>query len=85
MDNLSVHHCQPITTLLQSMGIVVQFLPPYSPDLNPIEEAFSYIKQYLRLHEDVMQVTNDPVPIIKSAIASRMCQQWINHSGYGNE
>lgn len=88
MDNLSVHHCQPITTLLQSMGIVVQFLPPYSPDLNPIEEAFSYIKQYLRLHEDVMQVTNDPVPIIKSAIesiTSRMCQQWINHSGYGNE
>lgn len=44
MDNLSVHHTMPVADLLNDSGVVLQFLPPYSPDLNPIEEAFSYIK-----------------------------------------
>ena len=86
MDNLTVHHCKPIVSLLKDMGIVVQFLPPYSPDLNPIEEAFSYVKYYLKLHEDLMQVTNDPIPLITSAIDSitvNMCNKWITDSGYG--
>ena len=86
MDNLTVHHCEPIVSLLKDMGIVVQFLPPYSPDLNPIEEAFSYVKYYLKLHEDLMQVTNDPIPFITSAIVSitvNMCNKWITDSGYG--
>ena len=82
MDNLSV---QPILTILNDSGIVVHFLPPYSPDLNPIEEAFSYIKSYLKLHEDVLDATNDPFPLIHAAIdsiTSHMCKQWITHSGY---
>ena len=43
IDNLIVHHCEPIISLLKDMGIVVQFLPPYSPDFNPTKEAFSKI------------------------------------------
>ena len=70
MDNLTVHNCEPIVSILKDMGIVVQFFPPYSPDLNPIEEAFSYVKYYLKLHEDLMQVTNDPILLITSAIDS---------------
>ena len=70
MDNLTVHPCEPIVSLLKDMDIVVQFLSPYSPDLNPIEEAFSYVKYYLKLHEDLMQVTNDPIPFITSTIDS---------------
>ena len=53
MDNLSVHHCNPIVSLLKDTGMVVQLLPSYSPDRNPIEEAFSYIKYYLKLHVTV--------------------------------
>ena len=49
------------------------FLPPYSPDLNPMEEAFSYINSYLRQHEAVP----NPQDIIRSAfyfIAGKHCQ-----------
>ena len=52
MDNASIHHTQEITDLFRNAGILLLFLPPYSPDLNPIEETFSYIKYYLNLHEE---------------------------------
>ena len=47
MDNCSVHHVSEVKDLLQSAGIAFLFLPPYSPDLNPIEEAFSSVKKIL--------------------------------------
>ena len=47
MDNLSVYHVKEITDLFHQAGILLFFLLPYSPDLNPVEEAFSYVKYYL--------------------------------------
>jgi transposase len=44
MDNLSVHRVPEVLELFRTAGILVLFLPPYSPDLNPIEETFSYVK-----------------------------------------
>ena len=44
MDNLSVHHVQEVLDLFHLAGILVLFLTPYSPDLNPMEEASSYVK-----------------------------------------
>ena len=55
LDNCSVHHIPDVTELLSNAGIVVLFLPPYSPDLNPVEEAFSFVKQYLRQHDELLQ------------------------------
>jgi len=48
MDNLSSHKRQRVRTLIASTGARLQFLPPYSPDLNPIELVFSKVKQALR-------------------------------------
>lgn len=48
MDNLSSHKGTRIRELIESAGAEVLFLPPYSPDLNPIEMIFSKIKQLLR-------------------------------------
>ena len=45
------------------------FLPPYSPDLNPVEELFSAIKYYLKEHDDILQAMPNPTPLIKSAFA----------------
>ena len=45
MDNVSFHHSD-IITKLQDAGILTIWLPPYRPDYNPIEEAFSYVKYY---------------------------------------
>jgi len=55
VDNCSVHHIQEVKDLLSHAEILHMFLPPYSPDLNPIEEAYSFVKQYLRQHDDAVQ------------------------------
>ncbi len=48
LDNLSSHKSEKARKLIESRGARLEFLPPYSPDLNPIEMVFSKIKQLLR-------------------------------------
>jgi len=48
MDNLSAHKVDGIRQLIETRGAKLLYLPPYSPDLNPIEKAWSKIKQILR-------------------------------------
>ena len=49
MDNLAAHKGQRIRKLIEDRGCQLLYLPPYSPDLNPIEEAFSKVKRLLRV------------------------------------
>lgn len=51
LDNASIHHVDEVVELLDSLGALVLFLPPYSPDYNPIEEAFSKVKSLIRDYE----------------------------------
>jgi transposase len=51
MDNLSSHKGPRVRELVEERGCTLLYLPPYSPDLNPIEEAFSKIKALLRAAE----------------------------------
>ena len=48
MDNLRVHHAKPVVELIEFHNCTAFFLPPYSPDLNPIEMAWSKVKSRLR-------------------------------------
>ena len=48
MDNLSVHKSHRVERLVEAAGCELVFLPPYSPDMNPIEKAFSKVKAALR-------------------------------------
>jgi transposase len=48
MDNLSSHKSKRVERLIEQTGATLLFLPPYSPDMNPIEEAFSKVKSILR-------------------------------------
>ncbi len=48
MDNLSSHKVQGIRERIEAAGATLLYLPPYSPDLNPIEKAWSKLKQFLR-------------------------------------
>lgn len=85
MDNCAIHHIPEVMELLQDAGIPCLFLPPYSPDLNPIEETFSSIKYFLQDHDDLMQATNNPISIIQSAfdnITKEQCLGWIKDCGY---
>ena len=80
LDNCSIHHVHEVLEVFRTTGIVVMFLPPYSPDYNPVEEAFSYVKYYLKRHDDLLQQLDDKSPIIESAFKSITAQQacaWI--------
>jgi len=57
-------------------------LPPYSPDFNPIEEAFAKAKAYLKANEMVVQATDDISEMVLMAFAQEDCLGWIEHSGY---
>ena len=83
MDNCSIHHVHKVSELLEDAGILLIYLPPYSPDLCPIEAAFGYVKSYLKEHEDIMAVFSNPSTLVKSAfdsITSKQCQGWISDS-----
>ena len=87
LDNCSVHHTHAVADVFEAAGILVMFLPPYSPDYNPIEEAFSYIKGYLKEHDDILQTLDNPMPIVQAAFESitpSQCNGWISDSGYSD-
>ena len=49
MDNLGSHKGKAVRAAIQSAGARLWYLPPYSPDLNPIEQAFAKIKHWMRM------------------------------------
>lgn len=61
LDNAKIHHNESLIEYLQAFGIRVEFLPPYSPDLNPIESSFSVIKSFLKRNRDYIESFNDPI------------------------
>lgn len=86
LDNCSIHHVPEVLQLIREAGILVLFLPPYSPDFMPIEELFSYIKYYLKAHDELLQEYDQPEDVIKSAfqsITEHKCKKWRKDCGYG--
>ncbi|PPQ78673.1 hypothetical protein CVT24_002262 [Panaeolus cyanescens] len=59
MDNARIHHGDNILDLVERFGVRIEFLPPYSPDLNPIEEAFSKVKAFLRRNHLLLEQEGD--------------------------
>ena len=85
MDNASIHHSQEVASLISSVGALLIYLPPYSPDLNPIEEVFSSVKAYLKAHEQVVFNTSDIESIVQDAfckISQEDCKGWFSDCGY---
>ena len=84
MDNCSIHHVDEVRELLNDTSVLTQFLPPYSPDYNPIELAFSKVKYMIRSMEMEMQAIDDIETIVLSAFSTITvsdCQAWINSIG----
>jgi len=51
LDNCAIHKVHAIRDIVEAQGVVLVFLPPYSPDLNPIEESFSFGKPHAVLKD----------------------------------
>lgn len=79
MDNCSIHHCDDIVHMIEQVGALVHFLPPYSPDYNPIEEAFSKVKTVMKEYEAASQVTDHETMVLSAfaCITPEDCNQWI--------
>ena len=83
MDNLSPHKSELTLGLIAQAGVQVLFLPPYSPDLNPIEKMWSKIKQLLRSAE--ARTEEELLRTIGAALASVTAQDamnWFASCGY---
>ncbi len=83
MDNLSAHKTDRVSELIERQGCELLYLPPYSPDLNPIEEAFSKIKGLLRKAEArSREVLVEVMGQALSAINGQDACGFIEHAGY---
>lgn len=83
MDNLSSHKTQVVRDRIEAAGASLLFLPPYSPDLNPIEMAFSKIKQTLRsLRCRVHPQLWDTMQQVLDQVTARDTAGFFNHCGY---
>src|SRR3954454_14014535 len=60
LDNARIHHERDLIEYIEAFDGRVKFLPPYSPDFNPIETCFSVIKSFLKRHRDFVHSCNDP-------------------------
>ena len=68
LDNASIHHVDEVVKAIEDVGAIVHFLPPYSPDLNPVEEAFSKAKRMMQSLEQEMAEINDIETIVLTAL-----------------
>jgi transposase len=83
MDNLSAHKGERIRELIEKRGCELLYLPPYSPDFNPIEEAFSKIKGLLRKAEARSRETLlGAIGVAISALSAKDACGFFEHCGY---
>lgn len=83
MDNLRTHHIQAVGELLHSAGAEVLYLPPYSPDLNPIEKLWSKLKAVLRkLRVRSPDALDSAIRFAFSRIFPNDCLAWFLSAGY---
>ncbi len=86
LDNASIHHVQGVKDLVETQaGSKLFYLPPYSPDLNPVEGVFSQIKSIMKNNDNVFQVSSAPRALIAMAfgmVSTQDCIGHISNSGY---
>ena len=86
MDNASIHHVEEVTDLIEvQAGAKVCYLPPYSPDLNPVEGIFSQVKSIMKQNDKLFQIFSAPralITMIFASINQEDCMHHISNSGY---
>ena len=83
MDNLRAHKIVGVREAIEAMGAELEYLPAYSPDLNPIEQAFSKLKAALR--KGAARKVNALLKLIGKLVKSfapEECANYFRHAGY---
>src|SRR6201992_3401405 len=83
IDNLPAHKGEEVKKIIQGRGATLVFLPPYSPDLNPIEILFAKLKALLRAKalRTIGDLWNALGPIA-DCVSSEECNNFLRHAGY---
>lgn len=84
LDNLSIHKTPAVAKLIAACGATVRYLPAYSPDLNPIEQAFAKLKSHLR--SSAARTIGELHTATASALRSFLpnhCAGFFRHAQYG--
>jgi transposase len=83
LDNLSVHKVAGLDGIAQKYGARLLYLPPYSPDFNPIEMAFSKLKTWLRTAQArTRELLEDAIRAAAEWITEQDAKNWFDHCGY---
>ena len=83
LDNLGAHRGERVRELVEARGCSLLFLPPYSPDFSPIEEAFSKIKALLRKSKARRRaVLVEAIGRALDAVSAEDARGWFGHCGY---
>ena len=83
LDNLAPHKAQRVRTLIEAADCRLLLLPPYSPDFNPIEQAWSKLKTLLRgIGARTQEALNAALTAVLERITAADAQSWFAHCGY---
>ena len=83
MDNLRAHHDGRVAPACRQQGVRVLYLPPYSPDLNPIEPAWALQKQHVRKYAPrTAKHLRRVARRARYRVTPRHCRHWFGHAGY---
>ena len=84
MDNLGAHKGEPVRRAIKRAGASLLFLPPYSPDLNPIEQVFAKLKALLRKAATrSLDALWQAVGQLLDCFPARECANYFQNAGYG--
>jgi transposase len=85
LDNLNVHKSEPARRAIEARGARLEFLPPYSPDLNPIEKCWAKVKTVLRrLKARTFEELVEALNVAFQSITPADARAWFAHCGYLN-
>jgi transposase len=83
MDNLAAHKVRGIRELIAAQGAELLYLPPYSPDLNPMEKAWFKLKQFLRAAKArTAEALEQAITEALKTITAENAAAWFHHCGY---
>jgi transposase len=84
LDNLKPHKVCGVREAIEAVGASVRYLPPYSPDLNPIEQLFAKLKALLRkAAERSIEALWKRIGKLLDAFTPQECAAYLHHAGYG--
>jgi len=85
LDNLGSHRSKAVRASILDAGAKLAFLPPYSPDLNPIEQVFAKVKHWMRMaQERSADAIHSGIATLVQSISECECANYLRNAGYAS-